>query len=338
MQQSQLAALKQWLRPIIFVVVIILAMMTVIHLWNYYNSEPWTRDGRVRADVMNVASDVSGLVTEVLVQDNQTVKKGQVLFRIDTARLQMAVAQAQTDLSKAQANLTEAQAAVAVAKANIHKSQTNIRLADKNAARYASLLDGAVSKQEQDQMFAVRDQAHAEEKQMQAALSQADANVLQQKAAVEAAQNNLNLAKLNLQRAAVVAPADGTLSNFSLRVGNYVQMGQAIAALINRQEMYVVGYFEETKLAKIHIGDPATVQLMGDNHKFKGHVQGIATGIEDRERSSSSGLLANVNPTFTWVRLAQRVPVKIVLDQQPQNNLAFVAGRTATVKILPKKS
>lgn len=95
----------------------------------------------------------------------------------------------------------------------------------------------------------------------------------------------------------------------------------------------MVGYFEETKLNHIHVGDKATIQLMGDSQKIRGHVQGIASGIEDRERSSSSTLLANVNPTFTWVRLAQRVPVKIVLDETPKNALAFVAGRTATVRI-----
>ena len=97
-----------------------------------------------------------------------------------------------------------------------------------------------------------------------------------------------------------------------------------------------MGYFEETKLNKIQLGDPATVQLMGDSQKIKGHVQGIASGIEDRERTTSSGLLANVNPTFSWVRLAQRVPVKIMLDEVPHNELAFVAGRTATVHILER--
>lgn len=106
--------------------------------------------------------------------------------------------------------------------------------------------------------------------------------------------------------------------------------------MLDRHQLYVVGYFEETKLNRIHVGDQATVQLMGDRQKIRGHVQGIAMGIEERERSGSSNLLANVNPTFSWVRLAQRVPVKIMLDEQPQNPLAFVSGRTATVRIIEK--
>jgi multidrug resistance efflux pump len=182
----------------------------------------------------------------------------------------------------------------------------------------------------------MRDQAVAEKEQLTANIEQANAAIQQQQALIEVANSALHLAQLNLHRSEVVAPADGTLSNFDLRVGNYVKVGQAVAALLDRQQLYVVGYFEETKLNRIHVGDAATVQLMGDRQQIRGHVQGIASGIEDRERSGSSNLLANVNPTFSWVRLAQRVPVKIVLDEQPHNPLAFVSGRTATVRIIEK--
>lgn len=325
--------LKKFIRPTIMVIIAVLALFAVIHLWNYYNAAPWTRDGRVRGDVIEVSSDVSGLVTEVLVHDNETVKKGQVLFKIDVARQALDVEQAQADLFKAKAGLAEAQAQLAQAKANLVKSKANTNLADKNAGRYSSLMDGAISKQEQDQAFAERDQSHAEHEQMQASIEQAQANILQQKALIDVAQSNLHLAQLNLHRSQVVAPADGTLSNFELKAGNYVKVGQAVAALLDRNQLYVIGYFEETKLDKIKLGAPATVQLMGDSQKLKGHVQGIASGIEDRERTTASGLLANVNPTFSWVRLAQRVPVKIKLDEVPKNPLAFVSGRTATIYI-----
>lgn len=325
--------LRKIIRPIILLVVGLIAIFALIHIWNYYNSEPWTRDGRVRGDVIQVSSDVSGLVTEVLVQDNQSVKKGQVLFKIDVARQAIDVEQAKSDLAKASAGLTAAQAELAQAQANVVKSQANINWADKNANRYSSLMDGAISKQEQEQMFAMRDQSHAEHEQMVAAIAQAKANIVQQKALIEVATSNLHLRELNLNRSEVVAPADGTLSNFELQQGSYVKVGQAVAALLNRQHLYIVGYFEETKLNKIYVGAPATIQMMGDSEKLTGHVQGIASGIEDRERTSTSGLLANVNPTFSWVRLAQRVPVKIILNEMPKNELAFIAGRTATIHI-----
>lgn len=328
-----LIGLRTYMRPIIMGVMAFVAVLVIRHIWNYYNAEPWTRDGRVRADVIEVSSDVSGLITEVLVEDNQSVTKGQVLFNIDVARQAVELEQAKSDLANAKAGLAKAEAEMAQSKASIVKSQANIVLADKNASRYASLMDGAISKQEQDQMFAIRDQSHAEHTQLEAVTEQAKANIIQQKALIEVAQSHVNLAQLNLKRSAVVAPADGTMSNFELKAGNYIQVGQPVAALVDRKALYVVGYFEETKLNKIHVGDQATIQLMGDSEKIRGHVQGIATGIEDRERSSTSGLLANVNPTFSWVRLAQRVPVKIILDEVPHDNLAFVAGRTATVHI-----
>src|SRR5574343_55063 len=267
---------RKVVRPVVTLVTLLVAIYAVVHLWDYYNAEPWTRDGRVRGDIIQVSSDVSGLVTDVLVQDNQTVKKGQVLFKIDVARQQLDVEQARADLAKSKAGLA----------------------------------------------------------QMQANLREAKANIQQQKAAVDVAQSTLNLAVLNLHRSQVVAPSDGTLSNFSLRAGSYIKVGDNVDALIDRKQLYVVGYFEETKLNRIHVGDHATIQLMGDSQKIKAHVQGVASGIDDRERSTSSTLLANVNPTFTWVRLAQRVPVKIVLDEAPHNPLAFVAGRTATIHIL----
>ncbi|MFD1437283.1 HlyD family secretion protein [Acinetobacter sp. ANC 4282] len=325
--------LRKIIRPIILLVVALIAIFAIIHIWNYYNSEPWTRDGRVRGDVIQVSSDVSGLVIEVLVQDNQSVKKGQVLFKIDVARQAIDVEQAKSDLAKAKAGLAAAEAELAQAQANVVKSEANINLADKNANRYSNLMEGAISKQEQDQMFATRDQSHAEHEQIVAAIAQAKAHIVQQKALIEVATSHLHLTQLNLNRSEVVAPADGTLSNFELQQGNYVKVGQAVAALLNRQQLYIVGYFEETKLNKIYVGAPATIQMMGDSEKLKGHVQGIASGIEDRERTSTSGLLANVNPTFSWVRLAQRVPVKIILDEMPKNELAFVAGRTATIHI-----
>ncbi len=329
--------LKKYVRPILLVLVAVIAIIVIRHLWNYYNAEPWTRDGRVRGDVIQVSSDVSGLVTDVLVHDNQTVKKGQPLFKIDVARQSLDVEEAKSDLAKAKAGLAQAEAELMQSKADFERSQSTLNLAEKNANRYASLMDGAISKQEQDQMLAQRDQSSAEHDQMAAAIEKAKANIVQQKALIEVAQSQVNLARLNMNRSEVVAPADGTLSNFELRDGNYFKVGQAVAALLDRQQLYVVGYFEETKLNKIYIGAPATIQLMGDSQTFKGHVQGIASGIEDRERTTTSGLLANVNPTFSWVRLAQRVPVKIVLDEVPKNELAFVAGRTATIHIEEKK-
>jgi multidrug resistance efflux pump len=183
--------MRKVIRPVVLIIAIIVAIYTVVHLWNYYNAAPWTRDGRVRGDVIQVASDVNGLVTEVLVQDNQTVKKGQVLFKIDVARQALDVEQAKSDLAKAKAGLAQAQATLAGTKASLVKTEANMKLAEKNAARYTSLMDGAISKQEQDQVFAARDQAFAEREQLKASIEQANAAIEQQYALLDVATSNL---------------------------------------------------------------------------------------------------------------------------------------------------
>src|SRR5690606_33775558 len=110
--------------------------------------------------------------------------------------------------------------------------------------------------------------------------------------------------------------------------------GKPVLALIDSASFYVEGYFEEGKLGNIHINDPATVTLMGSSAIIRGHVQSIALGIADRERSIGSDLLPNVNPTFNWIRLAQRVPVRISIDGK-EAGMLLVAGQTATVNIAP---
>jgi multidrug resistance efflux pump len=260
-------------------------------LWIYYVEAPWTRDGRVRADVVQVAADVSGLVSEVLVRDNQAVKQGEVLFRIDPARFQIALRDAQ---AAADNKLAVAQEA------------------ERETARYNRLNALSVSEEQQQQRGAAAVEAQAAYRQ---ALASRD------------------VAALNLARSAVHASVNGFVTNFDMRPGDYVDAGKPLFALIDSDSFHVDGYFEETKLPRIKVGDPASVYLIGESAEIEGHVESIAGGIADRERQGSADLLANVNPTFSWVRLAQRVPVRIALDHVPPV-VRLVTGRTATVVVL----
>jgi RND family efflux transporter MFP subunit len=263
------------------------------YLWVYYMDAPWTRDGRVRADVVTVAPDVSGFVTEIMVKDNQQVKRGDVIFRIDRERFRLALQQ--TD------------AVVAGRKASLEVAELDLK-------RYRDLSPAAVTQQKQEQVQATQLLA-------QASLDQAVADQA--------------IAQLNLDRSEVHAPVNGHISNMDLRPGTYVSAGKGVMALVDTDSLHVDGYFEETKLSRIHIGDPVNIQLMGDSAKLTGRVESVAAGIEDRDRTAGSNLLANVTPTFSWVRLAQRVPVRIALDPLPAGTV-LVAGRTATVEILAK--
>ena len=265
-------------------------------LWGYYMEAPWTRDGRVRAEVVQVAPDVSGFVSEVLVKDNQPVRRGDVIFRIDRARFALAVQQADATLAGRRAALVQANA---------------------DLKRYSALDPGlVVSQQRLEQVVSTQQQA-------QAAYDQAVADRA--------------LAQLNLERTEVRASVNGTISNMELLPGNYITTGKGVMALVDSDTLHVDGYFEETKLPRIHVGDPVRVQLMGSPQVLRGRVESIAAGIEDRDRGQGASLLANVNPTFNWVRLAQRVPVRIALERTPEAS-ALVAGRTATVEILEPRT
>src|SRR6185312_13561624 len=222
----------------------------------------------------------------------QSVRRGDVIFRIDRARFVLALQQADAVLVGRRASLDQANA---------------------DLKRYSALTPGfAVTQQRLDQVVATQQQA-------QAAYDQA---------VVDRAQ-----AQLNLERTEVRASVNGTISNMELLPGNYITTGKGVVALVDSDTLHVDGYFEETKLSRIHVGDPVRVQLMGSTHALRGRVQSIAAGIEDRDRGQGASLLANVNPTFNWVRLAQRVPVRIALERTPEAS-ALVAGRTATVEIL----
>jgi RND family efflux transporter MFP subunit len=279
-----------------FITTLVIAAIAIIiawQLWVYYMLAPWTRDGRVRADTVELAPDVSGPVVQVFVQDNQQVTTGEALFQIDPVRFTLALRQAQATLAKTKAAMQDA---------------------ERNANRYASLSNNAVSGQSRDE---------------------ANSAALEAEADFDEATANEATAELNLARSTVRATVNGTITNFSMRPGDYVNAGNATLAIVDTDSLYVDGYFEETKLRHIQIGDKALVTLLNGGPAITGHVAGFAAGIVDAERTASPNLLANVNPTFTWVRLAQRVPVRIALDHIPAGT-RLIAGLTCTVSVQDK--
>jgi len=275
------------LRRMITLAVVAVAMFALRSLWTHSELAPWTRDGRVRADVISIAPDVPGFVVKVAVHDNQVVSKGDALFEIDRARYKIALQQALATVARQRASLAEA---------------------GREAHRNDSL--GEVVSSE------VREQSRTRMQEATAELQRGLAD--------------LAAARLNLQRTLIVAPVNGIVTNLELRPGNYLTAGRQGLALLDSDSLHVDGYFEETKLPRLHEGDRVSVRLMGESQFLYGSVQSIAPAIFDRERTPTGDLVANINPTFSWVRLAQRVPVRIKLDPGPLD-VRMIAGRTATV-------
>lgn len=261
-------------------------------LWDRYMNSPWTRDGRVRADVINVAADVSGTVIQVSVRDNQLVRRGQLLFTVDRERYRL--------------SLAKSKALVAARRAEMEMRQ-------QEAERRAHLEGVVVSAESREN-----------------AKSQADsASALYDEAVVDA-----QSAELNFARTEVRAPADGYVTNLSVHRGDFAAAGVAKLAVIDRNSFWVYGYFEETKLHLLHVGDPVEIRLMEDVPALNGHIESLARGIADHDNPTSHELISDVNPVFNWVRLAQRVPVRITIDRVPAK-VPLAAGMTCTVVVRP---
>lgn len=271
-----------------------LAIIACWLVWNYYMQSPWTRDGKIRAEQVDITPQVSGSILTLNVKDNQFVRAGDVLFQIDPTPWKIAEMNADAKLAKAQSDLSRAS----------HEVE-----------RRRGLSQNFISAEDLDTANMT--------------LKAAQANF-------DAAKAEREHARWQLAQTNVKAPVDGWVTNLSTRVGNYAAVGQPVFALIDSHSFYVVGYFEETKLRHIREGDRADVVLYSDDKKLQGHVSSIGRAIHDQSLATDGKLVADIKPTIPWVRLAQRVPVRIELDALPADTV-LVAGTTCTVSIVGGK-
>lgn len=267
-------------------------VIVVMYVWDRYMYTPWTRDGRVRAEVINIAPDVSGWIKDMHARNAQHVDEGDLLFTVDDARYQVAY-------ELAEARMNSAKIA--------WERSTNVY------QRRSRLKKGAVSREEIDS---------------------ARLDMLESEAAYTQAQAACNNARLDLERTVYRAPASGKITNLELEKGDYVTRGSSQLALVKDSSYYVTGYFEETKIPAIRPGDQVDIWLMAGTVKLQGQVESIDSGISNTNTTPGNQMLPSVEATFAWVRLAQRIPVNIRIDDIP-DDLSLSVGMSATVKVNP---
>lgn len=351
--------------------VLVLVAVVVAYIgYQRWTESPWTRDGQVRADIVKIAPRVSGYIVEVAVKDNRFVRKGELLFRIDPASYQLAVdtAQVQLEQSKedvaaleaavkaAEAMILQSEAGVIAARANIKQQEAALANAKSESARAKRLADqkaGSVENAEEKaamvlEIQAVVDSAQASLSQAEAAVSSSKANLDQASATlgepgdanvrIREATVQLEEAQLKLSWTSMNAPFDGYITNLDVNEGAFGFPGIPIAAFVDSSSFRVDGYFQESKLRHIKPGDRAIITLMSHpDIELKGVVDSIGfainpPGIADTE--GASYLVPQVEPTFDWVRLPQRVPVRIRLEDVPEG-IQLISGTTASVAIRP---
>ncbi|WP_193164759.1 HlyD family secretion protein [Microbulbifer hainanensis] len=331
--------------------VVLLAVLAVLlKYWDFLRN-PWTRDGQVRAAVIQITPNVSGQVVELPLRDNQLVRKGDLLFRVDPRPFEASLAEARADYDKtgdsylAQEQQVQAAAAqVEISRAAVKQAQSTIKEVDavikKNRAelqRQLQLLpQRATSQKSVDFYQAQYDVSLEQRKSAEAGLIQAHASLTGAEADLEEARATLgklgeanpsiraaraavHKAELNVEYTQVRAPVDGYVTNLNLRAGSHAVANQPALALVDANSFWIDGYFKETSIARIGRGDRAIVTLMAyPDIPLEGTVDSLGWGIAQQDGSTGNDLLPNVSATFEWIRLAQRVPVRIHLKELPQ--------------------
>ncbi len=311
--------------------VLVLLVIGGLIFWLNARNFQSTDDAFVDVQIVRVAPQIAGLVTKVEVDDNQPVQAGQPLVEIDSADAQTRVADAQAKKAQAQSQVDNARVQIGVAQAGYEQALADASAATaqadnaaKDLARYRALQatnPQAVAQQQFDQALA---QARTSAAQLDSALKAAKAKADQIAAAqtqvesgeqqVKAAQSDLNAANLNFGYAHIVAPVAGTIAQKTIAAGNYVQPGTQMMALVPLN-VWITANFKETQLDLMRPGQPVTVKVDAcPKAKVRGHVDSIQRGA-----GQAFGLLPPENATGNYVKVVQRVPVKIVLDQVPRD-------------------
>jgi len=275
--------------------VVLIAAVLVIFKYRDYVTNPWTRNGQVSAQVVQIAPRVTGPIVNLPIEDNQLVKRGDLLFEIDPRTFQAAVNQSRAELRSAKVRALNAK----------EEAQRAERIRIRNP--------GAMSKQE------------LETKQNNQ--RDAEASVLKFEAELEQA-------KLNLEFTLVKAPVDGYVTNLNLRLGSQAVANQPALALVDINSFWIYGFFKENAIANIKKGDRAIVTLMTyPDRPLEGWVESLGWGIAQEDGSTGYNLLPNIRPTFEWIRLAQRIPVSIHLVNVPEE-IKLRVGTTCSVLVM----
>jgi multidrug resistance efflux pump len=315
--------------------------------WGVYMGTPWTRNSTVRAYVVTLAPEVAGRIVELPVADNKFVRKGDLIMVIDPTNYRIAVSQAEAAVQQAEASIASIDAQMTVQQAQINATQAELDqehaalvFAQQEAKRYQELAQkGSGSVQNAEKFTSELYQHQAAVKSAQAKLDQNQrqleplrAQRISAEAIVAQARARLRQAQVDIERTRILSPVDGYVTNLLAQPGAYVNVGVNTISIVDANSFWVDGYFEETNLASIQVGDPAKIRLMGHSQILRGRVDSIARAIDVSNAQPNTLRVATVNPIFTWVRLAQRIPVRIHIDEVP-TGLVLAAGMTATVEI-----
>ena len=358
--------MKKYLAYLLTGTIVAAAVFMVLQKYWDYVVNPWTRDGQVRAQVIQITPRVSGPIVNLPIRDNQFVKAGDLLFEIDPSTFQASLDQARAQLDETGDNVQALEKQIEASRARVNTSRAGIEQArssiaeleatiEKNKAEYDRKLDllrkKATSQRSVEEAKAgyevsVQKKIGAEAgfRQAKSALAESEADLAEAQAQlgavgesnaqVRASLATVRQAELNLKFTRVKAPVDGYVTNINLRLGSQAVANQPVLALVDVNSYWIDGFFKENTIAGIRSGDRAVVTLMTYPDKpLEGRVDSLGWGIAQQDGSTGFELLPTISPTFEWIRLAQRVPVRIHLSHVPKE-IKLRVGTTCSVLIM----
>jgi multidrug resistance efflux pump len=344
---------RVWLGRAISVAFMVAGLVMSLALANELNIRPRTEDAYVRANVIGIAAHVSGAIVELNVVDNQPVEEGQILFVVDPRPYEVALAKAEAELALVELRIAALQAAVTEAREQVKAAVKRVDQAKADAlyaVQYLERVEPLLASR-----FVTPDQvvkAQTDAEALQAAVRSFEADVVAREASVVTAQANLGQvgdvnalrqaaevevanARLFLDYCSVRCPINGYITNLNISQGEYANEGEQVFAIVDREVWYVMANFKETYLPYIEVGDTVEVYLMArPAETIKGRIQGVGWALyQDNGATIPSVQLPKVSPTMDWVRLAQRFPVRIILEEGIDSPVRM--GETAAVIVLP---
>ena len=358
--------MKSYPRYLLTTVIILVAVAAVTYSYRDYVTNPWTRNGKVMSYVIQVTPRVTGPIVKMPIKDNQHVKAGDLLFEIDPRTFKVNLDQARANYDQTLDDIAVLEKQVEVTKASVSQAQSVISQVNSEIKAATSQLadveirlkrnshlitKGAISEQHFDSVRIEHEVVTAEREQSTAALLVAQGDLLQAQATLAQARASLGApgldnarlrgakaivdqASLDLEFTRVVASVDGYVTNLTLQLGSHAAVNQPALALVDSSNFWIDAYFRETLVGSMREGDSALVTLMGyPDSPLSGKVDSLGWGTAQSDGSTGHNLLPNISPTFEWIRLAQRVPVKIRLDPLPED-ITLRMGSTASVLVI----
>lgn len=293
----------------------------------------YTSDAFVSADVVMVAPEVEGRIVAIHVEDNQRVRRGDPLIDLDPEPFELKARLRQAELEKAEADEQQAIRDVARAQAERANAEVALGLTRRTEKRYADLVSqGAVSQLIFDESQTKRAEAEAKVRAVEASLEAARQMVQATRAGIVVARRALDLAHYNLAQTHVVAPVDGLINNFWLRVGAYARTGAPRLGVVASDAWWVIALYKEEVIRHLRVGQPVWIYLdIYPYRLFRGRVQGVtrAIGREDRQ----DAILPQIAPTTGWIRFQRRFPVRITFDEIPDDVRLHVGANARTLAV-----